>query len=109
MKTKAWIRLGSNSILEGDGFYVSYNPNTSSEHNILTDMANMLGADVDDGEETALVKEEDPTNIFYILTGDFRKEYEQIVDKGFADCLKFFKEMQSKFGNNWSTNEEDRR
>lgn len=101
-----WIMNGRNYLLEGDGFYISYNPDTSDSH-MLTGLGNMIGADLDDGEETALVKKGDP-NIYSILTGDFRDDYEKLVDKGYDACYEFFQSQKAEHGNNWSTNEEDR-
>ncbi len=58
--------------MEGDGFYISYNPDPL-------------------GPETALVKD----GKFLILDGDFRKEYEERVES-FEECLKFFKDHQDR-------------
>lgn len=76
---KVWRRQERNVMLEMDGFWISYNPNT------------------DTGAETALCKDGN----YYILLGDFRKQYEQLVDKGFNACLKFFKENLDK-KSSWS-------
>ena len=61
--------------MEGDGFYVSYNPDP------------VLGS----GPETALVID----GKFLILDGDFRKEYEERVHS-FEECHKFFKDHLDK-------------
>jgi len=55
---------GGNYILEGDGFYISYNPNPL-------------------GPETALVKD----GKFLILDGDYEERVES-----FEECHKFFKD-----------------
>ena len=99
---------GGNQILKGEGFYISYNPSTGGGHSVFTDLGNLLGADLKDGEETALVLDGDK-RIFSILEGDFRKDYEKLLDKGYKACKKFFDSKKSKFASNWSTNEEDRK
>lgn len=103
---KAWVKLDRNSVLNGDGFYISYNPSTgdTAMGSLLTDFGNIMGGELEDGEETALVKD----GVFSILSGDWRNDYEKLVDKGYDACYKFFKTKQKKYGNNWSTNEEDR-
>ncbi len=107
-KTKSkWKDLGDNQILEGKGFFISYNPDTSSSKMGLGELYNKLGAFYgsmlgekieDDGRaETALVNKK----IFYILNGDFRKEYE-IISKGFNKCLEFYK-SKPELHSGWST------
>lgn len=108
-----WKHVNYNQVLNGgDDFFVSYNPDTTRSHvsELLTELANGLGGDVRDGEETALVKR-NPNGIhtYSILSGDWRKEYEQLIDKGYEACYEFFKSQQGEFGNNWSTRQEDRR
>ena len=98
-----------NFVAHGKGFYVSYNPHTGRGHygGLLTDTANILLAlggvgkeyMLEDGAETALVKD----NQFYILTGDFRKEYDELIPKGFKACYEFYRKMAPKYRNNWST------
>lgn len=97
-KKSAWQDLEHNQILQGEGFYVSYNPNTGMAHAGLSDLVNMLGGDVTDGEETALY---DGT-VWRILSGDFRKEYEKAFAKGLDGCLEVYKKnIESRC--NWST------
>ncbi len=63
---------GMNEFIEGDGFWISYNPSTS------------------EGAETALCKTgKDGTN-FYILLGDYRKQYRKEVKNGYMNCKKLF-------------------
>lgn len=104
---KVWIKNDRNSILEGDGFYISYNMATQQGLGpIFTDMASMLGGE-EDGEETALVIETKPRRTYKILTGDFRDEYEKL-HPSLEACLEFFDSQKKEHGNNWSTLEEDR-
>jgi hypothetical protein len=68
-----------NSLLRGDGFYVSYNPAT------------------DCGAETALVKDGE----FLILLGDFRDTYEKLVPEGYEACLAYFRASNAEHSD-WS-------
>lgn len=67
-----------NHVLRKEDFYISYNNNPGG----------VISAFKGDGDniETALCKDDK----FYILNGDFRKEYEAIVDEGFDKCYEFF-------------------
>jgi ABC-type sugar transport system substrate-binding protein len=62
-----------NSIIDGDGFYVSYNDYDTS----------IYGCDT-----TALVFGQ--MQKFYILNGDHRSGYAPLIDEGFDACLAFF-------------------
>lgn len=98
-KKPNWEQLKNNSVLNGNGFYISYNPNTALGNQEFTILANILGLDRKDGEETALCL---VGGGFRILNGDFRKEYE----KAFPDlkkCLAVYEKNKAKFRNNWST------
>lgn len=105
METKiAWKKNRKNLVLDGNGFYISYNPNTFNGHGEITDIANALGALIreekhTDGEETALFG----NNTWYILTGDFRKEYEEAFEGGFLACLDVYEKHKSTSRNAWST------
>ena len=57
-----------NEVIEGDDFYISYNPYT------------------DKGKETALCN----GSKFYILLGDYRKQYRKEVKNGYMACKKLF-------------------
>lgn len=77
-------KLNSNYVLHGDGFYISYLPEGS-------DMFWFNPA------ETALVnKKSKVANPYYILNGDFRKDYEKIADGGYSVCKKFFNEKKKE-------------
>lgn len=113
MKKKEWKKFNDNEILEGRGFFISYNPNTNLSKSGLGKVYNLMGAQIghitgitleDDGRaETALVKKNNETRPrkFYILNGDFRKEYSELVPKGFKTCYKFFN-SKSEFKSGWS-------
>ncbi|MGV8130555.1 MAG: hypothetical protein ACP5N7_00465 [Candidatus Pacearchaeota archaeon] len=75
-------KSNSNEFLQGKGFYISYNS---------CPWAGFQFFESDNrSSETALVKE-GKNKKFYILNGDFRKEYEQLIDKGFNACKTFYK------------------
>lgn len=86
---------GTNEILEGDGFFISYNPRPWSGFSIFKSDNN--------SDETALVKEDDPDNKYRILNGDFRKEYKRLAPLGFKACLDFYNEIKTKHDSSWST------
>lgn len=89
--TNKWKRTGGgNSILEGKNFYISYNSNPG--------MGLWLFASDNHSDETALCKD----NEFYILNGDFKKEYEKLINKGFAACKRFYEQKKEEFGSSWS-------
>lgn len=77
-----------NSVVQGEDFYVSYAADTSG---------NIFATD-DDGEETALVHEQK----FYILNGDYRKDYERLIPQGYEACLEFFKSKPKSDRSKWS-------
>ena len=79
-----------NLTLDGDGFYISYNSGES-----------LLGPDTTNGETAICLKESSVANPFYILNGDFRKEYEELVPKGLEACMEFFKSQSDKISS-WS-------
>jgi len=85
-----------NEVLEGDGFFISYNPNPGVGFSLF---ASDKGSD-----ETALVKEDDPNNKYRILNGDYRKEYKKLVLCGFKACVDFYNKQCEKHGSTWSTN-----
>ena len=115
MEQNKWEKLNSpltglsynNEILKKDTFFISYNPDTrrSDIGDSIDSLLSMFVGEVG-GEETALVDKSGKERKFYILNGDFRKDYEKLVDKGFKKCLDFF--MGNK--DSWSattTNYED--
>ncbi len=93
-----------NEVLDGDGFYISFNENKYNSvvlapfHTALT---TLTGDDrfMEISEETALCVDRK----YYILRGDFRKEYEELVPKGLNACMKFYKKNKKKYQSVWST------
>lgn len=66
-----------NIIIQGDGFYVSYNP---EPFDLFEDCM---------PEETALVYGE--MQAFYILEGDHREEYSKRLRDGWDSCFEYFR------------------
>lgn len=81
-----WTNNAFNTVLEKEGFYISY---LFPKSGLFSGTS--FDSDTDEGE-TALVKD----SHFYILNGDYRKEYEELVDLGFEECYKFFKNNPNK-------------
>ena len=65
----------SNIILRGDGFYISFNPTpVKVEH-----------------QETALIDTRSKLNRpIYVLPGDHRAAYEELIEKGFDACFNYY-------------------
>ena len=103
MSNYKWEKTPSNNvILKADWGYISYNPSTGISHQLAgmaTELLNILGEGVKDGEETALYHKK--SEVWRILTGDFRKEYEKVFPD-FKVCLEVYKKNE-KFRNNYST------
>jgi len=68
-----------NQILEADNFFISFSQFVSPP-------------------ETALVVNKK----YYILSGDFTKEYEEVIDKGLEACLEIFKKYKDENISFWS-------
>lgn len=98
MKTPSkWRRrtapFGSvNYVLEGDGFYISFNPDTSSS------AFGRIFESNNGSPETALCKDDD----FHILNGDYRSQYEKLIQKGWVACKKFYDKESVASGSDWS-------
>jgi hypothetical protein len=84
-----WKQGFNNSVLQGKGFFISYNPCPGGG-------ISFFRGD-NGGDETALVKD----GSFYILNGDFRKQYEKLLPKGFKACKDFFLKNLDKVSS-WS-------
>lgn len=86
-------------FLQGEGFYISYNPRC-----VDFGMSIFGGGEIT--EETALIKEGEH-NIYYILNGDWRKQYEKLFSLGFNACYEFYLKNKKKHGSKWSSDCED--
>ena len=67
--------VGPSLILNGNGFYVSYND---------------VDRDIYGGDTTALVLGQ--MERFFILNGDHRGQYASLVERGFDACLAYFRD-----------------
>ncbi len=111
-------KVGNNEVISFDDFYISYNPKASINKEELKQQAIENGAlhivelldilpdgflDGDRGEETALIKNLE----FYILNGDYRKEYLEALEKSdndFEYCLySVFGKYSESNKSSWST------
>jgi hypothetical protein len=72
-------KYSTNLLLKGKNFYISYNICPCSDFSPFR-------AD-NDSDETALIKDDK----YYILNGDFRKQYLKAFPKGFEACYKVYK------------------
>jgi len=78
-----------NETIENDEFYISFNQHPCG--NIPIFQSDGLSC------ETALCKD----GAYFILNGDFRKEYLDLFEKGFDECKKFFDSKQ-ELKSSWS-------
>ena len=87
--------MNNNEVMMGDGFYVSYNPNTKSTPlaKVVDELLSLLVGE-GGGEETALYCKKDDN--FYILDGDFREGYKDLIQQGFESCKAYFNEQVKK-------------
>ena len=93
MKTDRWIkREAGNIVLRGKGFFISF------RNGMLPVPAGLAFFASDDGKhETALVKD----GQFFILNGDYRQDYEKLIDSGWTSCKEFF-DKHSNHKSSWS-------
>ena len=93
IKLDRWkLRPGGNITLNGKGFYISFRNGMKPPPATLECFRSDNGA-----HETALVRGEQ----FYILNGDFRQDYEKLVDIGWKVCKDFFDKNKEK-ASSWS-------
>lgn len=86
-----------NQVLECDGFAISFNPDPWMGSGYL----GMFAADTSDGE-TAVVA----NGNYFILNGDYRTEYAELVGNGLAACLNFFLDRPRRVSS-WSNSVAD--
>lgn len=86
-------------LRSSDKFYISYNPATCAGNPIALLIGAIVGAE-NGREETAL--RDDVAEVWYILNGDFRKEYEEAAPHGFNACLEVYKK-NIQHRSEWST------
>lgn len=76
------MNFGQQDKIIGKGFFISY----------------AIAGSGPTGDETALVK----GNKFYILNGNWLKEYKPLVKKGYKECKEFFEQNKNEYQNFWS-------
>ena len=88
-----WVKSNQNFILQGEGFSISFLDWESSKKLGATTWENDERQD-----ETCLIS---PDRDYFILNGDFRKEYEELLPLGYIKCYQFFLNNQDK-KSSWS-------
>lgn len=92
MTNKVWEKKDNNSVLNSADkkFYISFNespcsgiPGWGSDHG---------------GEETALCF----NSSYLILNGDFREEYENVIDEGLDACKDVYNKHKNTHRSSWS-------
>lgn len=94
-----WYQVDDTQRLDGDSFFISYNPDTSQLGvNALT------GIDYagDEPRETALCN----WAAILILNGDWRQQYEDRVDEGYDACYQFYLTKKPMYGSTWSSDDD---
>jgi len=81
MKAYTWIRMGRNTVLEADGYYVSHNMAENETALVINNLGVM--------------------NPYWILSGDHREEYEKRIDK-LDSCIEYFNLHKDKYECTWS-------
>ena len=88
-----------NEIIASDcgAFYISYNPDPCE--GLLMFDTDLIGG------ETALVYPIEKDGIgrdFYVLNGDFRKEYKEVMDNGLDACIEIYNKYKTRHISTWS-------
>ena len=94
----SWVQTAAhNEVLEGDGFHISFRPGTVEPlpiSEMIGMLVRILGQEGNNSkDETALCAPErfpSMVNPYFILNGDFRKEYEGLVKLGWDACYAFW-------------------
>ena len=86
-----WEKLTHNEILQGDGFYVSFNPAPFGG-------VGLFGSD-NGSSETALSGDDG----WMILNGDFRAEYAKAFPKGYEACKRVYEKHKAASRSSWSS------
>lgn len=87
--TRFTTEADGHSTLVMGNFAISYQPHE-----------NIDVPDGDQGETALMHRHRKPT--FLILKGDWRKDYEQIVDQGYEACVEFYESKKAEFRSKWS-------
>ena len=98
MEFKEFKKVAHSLRLDAGDFSISYIPPFSNPWK-----GTGFDGDLPSGEEIALIKDKK----YYILNGDFRKEYLALAPLGFDACMKFFLENVAEHGSTWSDEPEN--
>jgi hypothetical protein len=91
-----WYDVDDTQRLAGNGFFISYNPDTSQ---LGVDKLTGIDYAGDEPRETALCN----WAATLILNGDWRREYEERVDHGYDVCYQFYQEHKAEHQSTWSS------
>lgn len=89
-----------NMVLEKEGFFISYQPNEV----ILAMPVASFKADGSGGETAVCIRDTEISNPYWILNGDFRKDFEKA--ETLKDCYDILKKNWSKISS-WSNDLEE--
>lgn len=56
-----------------------------------------------DKSETAIIDYRNKNTKYWILNGDYRRQYEELYMSGIEVCMEFFREMEGKHRSSWTT------
>ena len=90
---RGWKQYEFNQVMDGDDFFVSYNPDTTAAFGAIS-----LFAGDGVGEETALCID----GKYFILNGDFRKEYEDAIDN-VDHCRAIYDKNKAEHDSSWTS------
>lgn len=91
-KTKVkWERNENCWQADGDGFTVSFK---EDDENSIWGKIGVGIFNGDTPQETALIKDTHDGTKYYILNGDWRKQYEPLIPQGFEACKALFDKNQ---------------
>ncbi len=103
--TKSWKRTDAGNYIKYDPerkFYISFNEDPTKFNVSKTTKSKELKERP--FPETAICVDADKgfmKSKFYILTGDFREEYDKLLSKGLKACMEFYESKKKDFGNPW--------
>ena len=92
LKWENTSRLSANKVLKGEDFFISYASGAG-----LACLGPFMSSE-NAADETAL----NVDGIYYILNGDFRKEYEAVFAKGKRACLEVYNSNKENYRSCWS-------
>jgi len=105
-KKPVWKKVGDrNEVLSAEGFWLSFNPDTSAGHAAFGEVIEAFTSQkMHMGSETALAIEDPKEGMLWlILMGDHRAEYEKAFPSLEA-CKKVYeKHKKNGLRSNWST------